>query len=74
MGVNSEDSFTVARLLAIKVFINEFVSYQELGYAINFREEIIRNGTFELYHNGTYPLPFRGPMIWNVINLEIFSS
>ena len=66
MGVEREDAFTVARLLAIKVFINEFVSYGELGNAINFREEIVRNGTFELFHNGTYPLPFKGPMIWNV--------
>jgi nucleoside permease NupC len=66
MGVEREDSFTVARLLAIKVFINEFVGYQELGTAINFREEITRNGTFELYHNGTYKIPFDGPMIWHV--------
>ena len=67
MGVDREDVLTVAKLLAKKMFIHEMVAYAELGNAITFREQIIKNGTFELYRNGTYSLPFRGPVIWNVI-------
>lgn len=67
MGVPKEDSIVVARALAKKVFINEFVSYGELGQAISFRETIIRNGTYDLYRNGTIPVPIPDIMIWQVV-------
>ena len=38
-----------------------------IGSIITFRDEIIANGTFPLYKNGTLPLPKDISMIWNVI-------
>jgi nucleoside permease NupC len=34
MGVPSEDIFTVAKLMAKKMFIHEIVAYEELAYAM----------------------------------------
>lgn len=63
MGVPSEDIFTVAKLMAKKMFIHEIVAYEELGYAIKFRESAILNGTFDCYRNGT--CPYEGTVLWN---------
>lgn len=68
MGVSSEDCESVAKLVGFKVFINEFVAFTKLGSVITFRDQVISNGTFPLYKNGTLPLPVDLPfMIWNVI-------
>jgi hypothetical protein len=64
MGVPSEDIFTVAKLMAKKMFIHEMVAYEELGYAIKFRESAILNGTFDCYRNRT--CPYEGTVLWNV--------
>jgi nucleoside permease NupC len=64
MGVPKEDIFTVAGLMAKKMFIHEMLAYQELGYAIRFRESAILNGTFDCYRNGT--CSYEGTVLWNV--------
>ena len=70
MGVPSEDIFTVARLMAKKMFIHEMLAYQELGSAIKFRESAILNGTFDCYRNET--CPYEGIILWNVCLLFNF--
>jgi nucleoside permease NupC len=64
-GVESEDCASVSKLIGIKVFVNEFVAYSELGNVIKFRQNITMQNTFELYRNNTLQAP-KG-MIWNVI-------
>jgi nucleoside permease NupC len=49
MGVSGEDCRSVAKLVGFKVFVNEFVAYTKLGAVIDFRDQIIANGTFPLY-------------------------
>lgn len=69
MGIPFEDCLSVSKLLGIKTFINEFVAYKELGDVINFRKEIIENGTLELYKNGTNAIPNNIAMIWQVLKM-----
>ena len=52
MGTSSEDCSTVAKLIGIKVFVNEFVAYKYLGETIQFRNGITANSTYEFYRNG----------------------
>ena len=66
MGVSPEDCFSVAKLVGYKVFLNELFAFSKLGTTSNFRKEIISNNTFELYKNGTLPLPNDLIMVWNV--------
>ncbi|RNA39663.1 solute carrier family 28 member 3 [Brachionus plicatilis] len=65
MGAESEDCKSIAKLVGFKVFVNEFVAFTKLGAVVNFRNEIIANGTEILYRNGTLPIPTGMPMIWN---------
>ena len=69
MGIIPEDCRSVSKLIGIKIFVNEFVAYAELGKTIQFRDDIIKTGLFDAYKNGTLPLPNDIYMIWNVINL-----
>ena len=64
----AEDCLSVAKLIGFKVFVNELVAYKKLGNVIDFRNEIIKNGTYDLYRNGTLPIPSNSDfaMIWNV--------
>jgi nucleoside permease NupC len=71
MGVNLEDCSTVAKLIAKKIFISEFVAYKALGTTINFRKEIIRNKSIELYRNQSLPIPHNILMIWNDRSMAI---
>ena len=66
MGTAAEDCSSLAKLIGIKVFVNEFVAYNYLGDTIRFRNEIIANSTYDLYRNGTFPLPDNLFMMWNV--------
>lgn len=38
----------------------------ELGAIMDFRNEVIANGTFEFYHNNKSAIPDNLSMIWNV--------
>ena len=67
MGVEVEDCKAVSRFIGTKVFVNEFVAYSELGKSMSFRNEIISNGLYDAYHNGSIPLPNGFSMIWNVL-------
>jgi pyrimidine nucleoside transport protein len=67
MGVPIDDCLSVSKLLGLKTFINEFVAYKDLGDVINFRNEIFKNGTQELYKNGSMPIPNNIAMIWQVL-------
>lgn len=66
MGVNSEDCGSVSKLIGIKIFVNEFVAFSDLGNMIKFRNDIIADGTFDLYRNGELPLPDGQSIIWDV--------
>ena len=61
-----EDCKSVGKLIGIKVFINEFIAYSELGKIISFRNEMISKNTFNSYKNGTLAIPNDLQMIWNV--------
>lgn len=65
-GVVPEDCQSLSKLIGIKVFVNEFAAYSELGKAISFRDEIIALNLFDSYKNGSIPLPEDIYMIWNV--------
>jgi nucleoside permease NupC len=52
MGVDFDDCLSVAKLLGIKTFINEFVAHKELGDVIYFR-----NGTYDQHKSGTLSIP-----------------
>ena len=66
MGVDVDDCLSVAKLLGIKTFINEFVAYKELGDVIDFRNKILKNGTYEQYKSGILTIPNNIDMIWEV--------
>lgn len=68
MGIIPEDCKSVSKLIGMKVFVNEFVAYAELGKTIQFRDDIIRTGLFDAYKNGSIALPNDVYMIWNVIS------
>ena len=57
----------LSNLIGIKVFVNEFIAYSELGKIINLRNNITNNNMFDSYRNGTLTLPNDTLMIWNVI-------
>ena len=73
MGTAAEDCSTLAKLIGIKVFVNEFVAYSYLGDTIKFRSDIITNSTYDFYRNGTLPIPDNIFMIWNVRNFSFDS-
>lgn len=66
-GVQPEDCLTIGKLVGYKIFLNEFVAYQKLGEAIDFRDSLIADGTFDFYRNGTLTLAAGQSIIWNVI-------
>ena len=70
MGVPIEDCLSVAKLIGLKTFINEFVAYKDLGDVINFRNSIFTNGSLDLYKNGSLALPSHIAMIWEVYFLK----
>lgn len=63
-GVSSSDVKNVSKMIGIKMFVNEFAAFEELGKAIRFRESIKLNGTFDLYKNGTLSVPNEIYMVW----------
>jgi len=65
-GIDSEDCRGVSKLIGIKMFVNEFVAYSELGKIIDFGNQIRDNNTFEFYRNGSMSLPDGMVMLWNV--------
>jgi pyrimidine nucleoside transport protein len=54
----------VAKLIGIKVLVNEFVAFAELGKIIDLRKNLTESNTFDLYRNGTLSLGDKA-MIWN---------
>ncbi|CAF0726574.1 unnamed protein product [Brachionus calyciflorus] len=64
MGVSINDVQTVSKLIGIKMFVNEFAAFFELGKAIKFRDSIIENGLYNAYKNGSLPLPNDLYMVW----------
>ena len=71
MGIPLKDCLSVGKLLGIKVFINEYVAYYELGKVLDFRDEIGHgvNGSSGLR------IPEGVAMIWEVkcrFNFRIF--
>ncbi|CAF1426114.1 unnamed protein product [Adineta steineri] len=62
-----------SKLIGIKVSLNEFIAYQELGKIRQLRNELILNHTFPLYLNGTLILPEDIPMLWNDSSIVILT-
>lgn len=68
MGTVTEDCLSVGKLIGIKILVNELIAYEALGDTIKFLGNIRKNDTmFNLYRNGTIPVPSNLTMIWNVI-------
>jgi hypothetical protein len=67
MGTPLRDCLSVGKLLGIKVFVNEYVAYYELGKVLDFRNAVSINSTvsFEQY-DPTLQIPDGVAMIWHV--------
>ncbi|CAF3470016.1 unnamed protein product [Rotaria sp. Silwood1] len=72
-GISLRDCLLGSKLIGIKVSINEFIAYQELGKIRNLRNELIKNNTFPLYLNGTLTLPNDVSMLWDESSLVIMT-
>ena len=66
MGIYSEDCKSASKLIGYKVFLNNIMTFQKLGQSIKFRDAIIANGTFELFRNGSLPVPQDIEVLWGV--------
>jgi hypothetical protein len=66
MGVGVQDCRQVSNLIGIKTFVNEFVAYAHMGQMIDLRNELIANGTFQAYQNGSLSLRPNQNILWNV--------
>ncbi|CAM4803351.1 unnamed protein product [Rotaria magnacalcarata] len=64
IGIPFRDCLLSSKLIGIKISLNEFIAYQELGKIRKLRNELILNNTFPLYLNGTLKLPSDTPMLW----------
>ncbi|CAF1417320.1 unnamed protein product [Adineta ricciae] len=73
IGIPLKDCLLASKLIGIKVSLNEFIAYQELGKIRNLRNELIANNTFPLYLNGTLPLPPNTQMLWNDSSVVILT-
>ncbi|CAF4644788.1 unnamed protein product [Rotaria sp. Silwood1] len=65
IGIPLRDCLVSSELIGIKISLNEFIAYQELGKIRQLRNELILNNTFALYLNGTLTLPNDVPMLWD---------
>lgn len=63
-GVSPIDVKNVSKLIGIKMFVNEFAAFGELGKAIQFRTNITESGLLENYKNGSLPIPNGIFMVW----------
>ncbi|CAF1009470.1 unnamed protein product [Adineta steineri] len=73
IGVPLQDCFLGSKLIGIKVSLNEFIAYQELGIIRKLRDELIKNETFPLYLSGNLTLPEGTQMLWNDSSLIILT-
>ncbi|CAF4391405.1 unnamed protein product, partial [Adineta steineri] len=73
IGVPLQDCFLGSKLIGIKVSLNEFIAYQELGVIRKLRDELIKNDTFPLYLSGNLTLPEGTQMLWNDSSLIILT-
>ncbi|UJR10076.1 hypothetical protein I4U23_014298 [Adineta vaga] len=73
IGIPFHDCLLASKLIGIKVSLNEFIAYQELGKIRNLRNELILNNTFPLYLNGTLQLPDNMEMLWDDSSVVILT-
>ncbi|CAF2540475.1 unnamed protein product [Rotaria sp. Silwood2] len=73
IGIPLCDCLLSSKLIGIKISLNEFIAYQELGKIRQLRNELILNNTFPLYLNGTLTLPNDVPMLWDDSSLVILT-
>lgn len=71
IGVDAIDVLSVSKLVGLKMFVNEFVAFSELGKSLAFRKEILDNGLYDLYKNGSLPLPETISMVWEDKSITI---
>ncbi|CAF0729652.1 unnamed protein product [Rotaria sordida] len=72
-GISLRDCLIGSKLIGIKVSLNEFIAYQELGKIRKLRNELIANDTFSLYLNGTLTLPNDIQMLWDESSVIILT-
>ncbi|UJR35986.1 hypothetical protein I4U23_028726 [Adineta vaga] len=73
IGIPSKDCLLASKLIGIKVSLNEFIAYQELGKIRALRNDLIANNTLALYLNGTLSLPANTQMLWNDSSVVILT-
>ncbi|CAF0789122.1 unnamed protein product [Adineta ricciae] len=73
IGIPISDCLLASKLIGIKVSLNEFIAYQELGRIRQLRTELILNNTFPLYLNGTLQLPNDVQMLWEDSSVVILT-
>ncbi|CAF1414845.1 unnamed protein product [Adineta ricciae] len=73
IGIPLKDCLLASKLIGIKVSLNEFIAYQELGKIRGLRDQWIADNTFPLYLNGTIPLPPNTQMLWNDSSVVILT-
>ncbi|CAF2479322.1 unnamed protein product [Rotaria sp. Silwood2] len=72
-GISFRDCLLASKLIGIKVSINEFIAYQELGKIRGLRDALMANNTFPLYLNGTLKLPSDVSMLWDENSVVILT-
>ncbi|CAF1154389.1 unnamed protein product, partial [Didymodactylos carnosus] len=72
-GIPIRDCLVSSKLIGIKVALNEFIAYEKLGEIRKLRTAWISNGTYELYRNGTLPIPTDTLMLWNDSSVTILT-
>ena len=65
------DVKNVSKLIGIKMFVNEFAAFDELGKAIKFRTNITEDGLYEYYKNGSLLIPNDIFMVWEDRSITI---
>ncbi|CAM2705447.1 unnamed protein product [Rotaria socialis] len=73
IGIPFRDCLLASKLIGIKVSLNEFIAYEELGKIRKLRDELIANETFSEYLSGNFPLPVGTRMLWDESSIIILT-
>ncbi|CAF2016171.1 unnamed protein product [Rotaria magnacalcarata] len=73
IGIPFRDCLLASKLIGIKVSLNEFIAYEELGKIRRLRDELIMNQTFSEYLSGNIPLQAGTQMLWDESSIIILT-